>query len=320
MKKAIYILVIILVLLTGTGSGSISAKEFLNSHASFSINYDGLKIPLQSFSVFVLPGEEIKIKIADEDRNQPYLIELGSKIFESQSSFTWNAYQQSGHYQAAIKKKNSNSRSDRIEINIFVLHPYQEKKGEYLSGFRIGNYPDIPADKKAYYSKPKGFLKIEKSLLDLNLTPHFKLKQFLTKQGSASEQFIVVKESLILKLEYLLEEFNKKGYSANTLGIVSAYRSPYFNKKLGNDTNFSRHVFGDAADIYLDSSGNSWMDDLNGDGKSDLKDADILFNIVKSLEQKEKFSNLQGGLCSYRGNGVRGPFIHIDTRGFHVSW
>jgi len=123
-----------------------------------------------------------------------------------------------------------------------------------------------------------------------------------------------------LKLEYFLEEVNKAGYKADTFGIVSIYRSPYFNKKLGNNTDFSRHLFGDAADIYIDNSGNQWMDDLNGDGKSTIKDSNILFDLAVKFDQKEKNSQLQGGVCSYKGNGVRGPFLHIDSRGFHVSW
>jgi hypothetical protein len=42
--------------------------------------------------------------------------------------------------------------------------------------------------------------------------------------------------------------------------------------------------------------------------------------LAVKFDQKEEFSQLQGGLSSYKGNGVRGPFLHIDSRGFHVSW
>ena len=155
---------------------------------------------------------------------------------------------------------------------------------------------------------------------NLNLTPHFKMNQFVTNQSNKFPQYIVLQESLLLKLEYFLEEVNKAGYKADTFGIVSIYRSPYFNKKLGNNTDFSRHLFGDAADIYIDNSGNQWMDDLNRDGKSTIKDSNILFDLAVKFDQKEEFAQLQGGVCSYKGNGVRGPFLHIDSRGFHVSW
>jgi hypothetical protein len=310
----------ILVALILISSFSLYAAAFSADHANFSIVYDNFKIPLNTFSIFVMPSEEIVISIAEENRDKKYVIELNGKKFENEKSFKWQAPAKSGHYPVKIKEKNSTGQGSEINLNIFVLHPAHKMNGQYLDGFKIGSYPDIPADKKAYYSKPTGFLKIEESLLDLNLTPHFKMDQFITKQCTELPQYIVLKESLLLKLEYFLEEVNKAGYKADTFGIVSVYRSPYFNKKLGNNTDLSRHLFGDAADIYIDNSGNEWMDDLNGDGKSNIYDSNILFDLAVKFDQKEEFSQLQGGLSSYKGNGIRGPFLHIDSRGFHVSW
>ncbi|MFW6230328.1 MAG: peptidase M15A [Halanaerobium sp.] len=318
MKRITYLTVFLLGLLIL--SGSVNSLAFSEEHADFSVEYEDLKIPLKTFSVFVLPGEEIKFKIAEEDRDQKYQIELGEKTFESDSSFTWNAHPESGHYEAAIKEKNSSDSDSKIKINVFVLHPREEKEGQYLEDFKIGNYPEIPEDKKDHYSKPKGFLKIDESVLDLNLTPHFKMEQFLTNQTEKLPQFIAIQESLLLKLELFLAEVNKAGYQADTFGIVSIYRTPDFNKELGNDTDFSRHIFGDAADIYIDNTGDDWMDDLNGDGESNKADADLLADLAIEFDQKEKFSDLQGGVCSYKGNGVRGSFIHIDARGFHTTW
>lgn len=318
MKKTLYLSILLCTLLIL--SLSVNTAAFSAGHADFSVEYDGLEIPLKVFSIFVLPGEEIKFTIAEEDKGPMYQIELGGKTFESTSSFTWNAQTESGNYQAVIREKNIDSSAAEIKINVFVLHPREKKNGQYIENFRIGNYPEIPADKKDYYTKPDGFWKIDESILDLKLTPHFKVKQFLTRQSSELPQFIAIQESLLLKLEFFLEEVNNAGYQAETFGIVSLYRSPYFNKKIGNNTDFSRHLYGDAADIYIDNSGNSWMDDLNGDGQSTKADADILYELAVKFDQKKEFSHLQGGVCSYKGNGVRGPFIHIDTRGFHVSW
>ncbi|MGM0498616.1 MAG: peptidase M15A [Bacillota bacterium] len=310
----------ILVTLILISSFSLNAAAFSAEHANFSIVYDNFKIPLNTFSIFVMPSEEIVISIAEENRGKKYVIELNGKKFENEKSFKWQAPAKSGHYPVKIKEKNSAGPGSEINLNVFVLHPAHKMNGQYLDGFKIGSYPEIPANKKSYYSKPTGFLKIEESLLDLNLTPHFKMDQFITKQCTELPQYIVLKESLLLKLEYFLEEVNKAGYKADTFGIVSVYRSPYFNKKLGNNTDLSRHLFGDAADIYIDNSGNEWMDDLNGDGKSNIYDSNILFDLAVKFDQKEEFSQLQGGLSSYKGNGVRGPFLHIDSRGFHVSW
>lgn len=318
MKKTFALTILGIVILISIFS--INAAAYSKEHADFSIVYDDFKIPLKTFSIFVMPREGIEIYIAEEDRNQKYVIELNGKKFENDKSFKWQAPAQSGHYPVKIQKKGNQDSNSTINLNVFVLHSAKKKQGQYLDGFRIGYYPKITADKKEYYSKPAGYLKIEEYLLDLNLTPHFTMEQFITKQSAELPQYIVLQEALLLKLEYFLEEVNKAGYKAETFGIVSVYRSPYFNKKLGNNTSFSRHLFGDAADIYIDNSGNGWMDDLNGDGKSNIYDSNILFDLAVKFDQKEKNAKLQGGLSSYRGNGVRGPFLHIDSRGFHVTW
>jgi hypothetical protein len=318
MKKIFVLLTLVFIILIS--SFSLNAAAFSREYADFSIVYDNFKIPLKTFSIFVMPQEGIKIDIAKKDRNQNYIIELNGKKFENNKSFKWQAPAETGYYPVKIRKKGSSGAGSEINLNVFVLYPAEKKNGQYLDGFRIGYYPKITADKQKYYSKPAGFLKIKESLLDINLTPHFTMEQFLTSQSTQLPQYIVLQESLLLKLEYFLEEVNKAGYKADTFGIVSIYRSPYFNKKLGNNTEFSRHLFGDAADIYIDNTGNQWMDDLNGDGKSNIYDSNILFDLAVEFDQKEKNYQLQGGLSSYKGNGVRGPFIHIDSRGFHVTW
>jgi len=126
MKKTFY-LTIFIVIFTIL-SFSLNTAAFSAGHSNFSIEYDGLKIPFRTFSIFVLPREEIKFSIAEKDRDQTYQIELGGKIYESTSSFTWKAQAESGHYQAIIKEKNSNSSGSEIKINIFVLYPYEEKR------------------------------------------------------------------------------------------------------------------------------------------------------------------------------------------------
>lgn len=320
MKKRIKVLLLLTLILVSIFS--FKAAAFSAERADFSIVYNELKIPFQTFSIFVLPGEKTEIKIAESDCEEVYSFENdgGQYLHQKDNVFSWKAPQKKGHYSISIKVRGSNKRESEIKLNVFVLHPFEEKEGQYLEGFKIGNYPEIPADKKDHYSKPDGFFKIDESNLELNLTPHFKVKQFLTNQSDKLPQYIAIQESLLLKLEYLLAEVNNSGIKADTFGIVSLYRSPYFNKKIGNNTDLSRHIFGDAADIFIDNTGNEWMDDLNGDGHSSLSDAEILYDLAVNLDQKDEFSQIKGGVSSYKGNGVRGPFIHIDTRGFHVSW
>jgi hypothetical protein len=288
----------------------------------FKLKYEGHKIPFKTFSIFVLPGESIELSIVEQNQNAKfsYIGSEGEFLYRDGNTLGWKAPEVSGQYSIKIKEKNSNNKNSEMNLNIFVLYPFTEKENGYIDNFKIGNYPEIPADKNGFYKTPQGFLKIEKSMLDINLTPHFRLEQFLTNQSEDLPHYIVIKESLLLKLEYLLEEFNKAGFSIDTFGVVSIYRTPYFNKEIGNNTDHTRHIYGDAADIYIDGRGDDQMDDLNNDGVIDINDARIMADFAIKFDKNPKYSKLAGGVASYKSNCVRGPFIHIDTRGFHVRW
>ena len=125
---------------------------------------------------------------------------------------------------------------------------------------------------------------------------------------------------ILNKLEYLLVQVNKKGFYADTFHIMSGYRTPYYNKMLGN-VELSRHVFGDAADIYIDvNPRDGQMDDLNGDGRVNIKDANLLYNTVEESYNNREYKEYIGGLGLYRKTSSHSPFIHIDTRGYKARW
>lgn len=318
MKNKCLFAVLILIMIFAL---NFNVQAFSQEKADFKLKYDGHKIPFKIFSIFVLPGEKIKLSAENSNQNSKfsYIGSEGEFLYRDGDTLGWKAPQKSGHYSLKIKDTKNNGNNE-IKLNIFVLHPFEEKKNGYIDGFKIGSYPKIPADKNGHYKNPKGFLKIEKSMLDLKITPHFKLEQFLTNQTENFPHYVAVKESLLLKLEYLLKEYNKAGFDINTFGVVSIYRSPYFNKEIGNHSKHSRHIYGDAADIFIDNNGDGQMDDLNNDGKIDINDARVMADIAVRFDQNPKYSKLAGGVASYKSNCVRGPFIHIDTRGFHVKW
>lgn len=317
-NKLIFVLVIIIMIF----ALSFNVFAYSQEKADFSLKFEENRIPFKIFSIFVLPGETIRLSIAEKNQNSKfsYIGSDGDFLYRDGSALGWKAPAKSGHYSIKIKDRNNNSGNSEMNLNIFVLHPFTEKKNGHIDNFKIGNYPQIPKNKNGSYKTPDGFLKIEESMLDIKLTPNFKLSQFLTNQTESLPHYIAIKESLLLKLEYLLEEFKKAGYSTDTFGIVSVYRTPYFNNEIGNNTDHTRHIYGDAADIYIDNSGDGQMDDLNNDGKIDINDARVMADLAIKFDKNPKYSKLAGGVASYKSNCVRGPFIHIDTRGFHVTW
>jgi len=77
-------------------------------------------------------------------------------------------------------------------------------------------------------------------------------------------------------------------------------------------------MYGDASDIFIDNDGNGWMDDLNRDGKLNMKDAEVILAAVDRVEQAHP--SLVGGAGTYTATTGHGPFIHIDVRGYRARW
>src|SRR5438093_9287178 len=80
----------------------------------------------------------------------------------------------------------------------------------------------------------------------------------------------------------------------------------------------SRHMYGDAADVFVDADHDGRMDDLNGDGRVTLRDAKLLFAVAEGVEASHP--ELVGGLSAYPGNAAHGPFVHVDARGTRARW
>ncbi len=320
--KSRKIILLILILVSAVFFTTLNTAAYSEEKVNFNIRYKDLEVSLNEFSLFLTPGEKIELKAFSENSQSRFSFVgvSGSFLYRNGNTLGWQAPDKPGHYKMSVKNINSQYPNSTMKLNIFVLHPFKRQKAGYIGEFRLGSFPAIPADKTNYYKVPKGFLEIRESMLDISLSPHFKLSQFLTNQTDMTPQYIAIQESLILKLEKLLSEVNKRGIKAETFKIVSAFRTPYYNKKIGNNTDLSRHVFGDAADIYIDNSGNDWMDDLNNDGKVNIRDAEVIMDIVIDFDRKTENPALLGGTSSYKTNHVRGPFVHVDTRGFHVIW
>ena len=220
-----------------------------------------------------------------------------------------------GVYNVQIK----DSKENRMTINVLVLTPLTSKKGAYLNGYRIGNYPATALKGNPIYNKPKGLFEVTTENQDLQLTPHFTLKQFLCKQGGGYPKYLIIREQLLLKLEYLLEKVNDNGFTIETFGFISGYRTPFYNASIRN-VQYSRHVYGGAADIFIDQNKDGSMDDLNNDGRIDEQDVKIFHDIVSKEFDKPSYDKFKGGLGFYRKNARHNGFIHVDVRGWKARW
>jgi len=202
-----------------------------------------------------------------------------------------------------------------------VLRPFGEKQGERLHGYRLGRWPAERWIISRNYFNPDGFVEVMPATVGLKLSAHFTLGDFLTHdQRDVWPKFVVLEEKLIDKLELVLQQLNRQGIPTGRVIVLSGFRAPYYNERgMGEGmARTSRHQYGDAADIIIDDDGNGKMDDLNRDGRIDLRDPHVISQAIAAVERAHP--SLVGGLGTYTAMGPRGPFAHVDVRGTSARW
>jgi Peptidase M15 len=288
-----------------------AAAAFESGRAAFSVTVnDELEIPYRVFAVYVLPGERLQLSA----ENAAATAHGGELASAGPGRWNWSAPNDPGVAELVFE-----SSSDEIRINALILHPASLIVNGRLNGYLIGPYP-APLRGEAVYNAPDGFFQLNDDIGDISISPHFRLAQFPSKQSTSLPKYLVLREPLLLKLELLLERVNERGIATDSFTVMSGYRTPVYNHSLGNGEH-SRHIYGGAADIYIDTSPRDGiMDDLNGDGAFDYRDAQFLYRIADELFSRPENAFLRGGLGVYRSTSAHGPFLHVDARGFRARW
>jgi hypothetical protein len=286
--------------------------HFIPQKACFAVKFKNEISPYSVIGVFVTPEEILPLEVPENKRQDSYFLQaLAGKVLATGiNRWHWQAPKEPGLYPVIITRHPC---MDFITLNVFVMVPSDRLKGQCLNGYRIGAYPACSLERSSIYSPPKGFVEVTKKNEEALLSPHFKLKQFLCKQEGGYPKYVVLSERLILKLELLLEMTNQEGYRCETFDIMSGYRTPYYNRCIGN-VRYSCHLWGYAADI------DGMKDDLNREFKIDYRDAARLTKLVEKLHNETAYRPFLGGLARYKGTSAHGPFVHVDVRGFQAGW
>ncbi len=304
----------------GVTTGLLPAHAFTPERLDFAVRVKDEVSSHRVLGVFVLPAEKLEIEIlARSEAADDYQLHTPDGVLRAPGApgWSWRAPAKKGLHPLTIVHVPS---GETMILNVFVMVPYAELEQEGLVGYSIGPYPQTPLQGSPLYLPPAGFVEVTPDNRTVALSPHFTLGQFVCKQPGGYPKYLVVRERLVLKLELLLEAINARGYDAETFHVMSGYRTPSYNKAIGN-VRYSRHIYGDAADIFIDEQPKDGrMDDLNGDGVVDFKDADILRDTVEQMCTRPSYVRFVGGLGSYGVKPHRGPFVHLDTRGFRARW
>lgn len=218
---------------------------------------------------------------------------------------------------------------DGDSVVLVTLLPFDRKTGDRLGEYRIGSWPAERAVASPTAGTPKrarplpaGFIEVTPASRGIRVSKLFRFEDFLTHdQRAIWPKYLLLDPRLVDKLELIGQRLAQSGRS-NSLRVMSGFRTPQYNAlgvgPRGGRARDSRHMYGDAADVYVDADGNGVMDDLDGDGRVTIADGRYLLGVAEAVEREHP--ELVGGLSAYRANRVHGPFLHVDARGVRARW
>jgi hypothetical protein len=295
----------------------VPSPTFRTGHAPFFVQADGRRLLFSVQAIPALPGQTIEFRPSPGETADDFTLRLREgAVVDRDGGWSWTAPPLPGAYPLEVVHHPTQK---SVSVTVLVAHPAERVESGLLHGFRLGRYLQTAFRGNPAYLPPEGFIEVPSEYLDLAVSPHFALGQFLCKQDG-ERRFLLLTPDLVIKLEAGLEAMNRAGYSIPTFHIMSGFRTPAYNRAIGNTSVYSRHLYGDAADIFVDVDGDGYMDDLNEDGRRDMADARVLRGFFEGLAGEYEGEVKAGGLGSYGPKPHRGPFIHVDTRGNRARW
>lgn len=215
-----------------------------------------------------------------------------------------------GFYELSVMRNGVMQRL--AEPKLAVVVPFELKLGSTLNGYQIGRYPaEWSHDESA--EKPLGFAEVREAHLDLPLTKHLKVRDFVTHDRQTIwPKYIAVDPRVLDKIELVLRELARRRGEEQAdfkLEVHSGFRTPLHNSGVEGSARDSRHLYGDAADVAIDA---------DGDGQLTLFDA---YRVEQAVDWVERLHpELAGGLGVYSSRRYATPYCHIDARGERKRW
>ncbi|NBC17592.1 MAG: hypothetical protein GVY18_09800, partial [Bacteroidetes bacterium] len=243
-----------------------ATPDFSPGTTSFAVKVRDDVIPYEVLGLFIMPGETVALEAVFTQGRGAVTVsaEQGALTPTGPERWTWTAPDRPGLYPIHVTETRA---GETITLNAFVKVPFSHDR-RALNGYEIGRYQARPLRGNPVYDRPDGFVEVTPANRNVRVAPHFTLGQFLCKQDRTDyPQYLLLRERLLLKLEMILEEVNDRGVPAPTLHVMSGFRTPHYNASIGNRTKYSRHLYGGAADIFVDVDADGAMDDLNDDGR-----------------------------------------------------
>jgi hypothetical protein len=232
------------------------------------------------------------------------------------------APRQPGIYDFSVEMNKARREID--DMSIVTLVPRTQKQRGKIGSYQLGTWPFEAGGKPKTerYRAPAGFIQVTQQNQNFQVSEHFRLRQFLTKdQHNVWPKYLLLDPLLIDKLELTVNQLQKEGVRVEHVHVMSGFRTPRYNAGGGNTggrANLSRHMYGDGADVYVDNNRDGQPDDITGDGRVTVRDAERFAAAAEKVEREHR--SLVGGIGIYVACCGHGPFTHVDVRGYRARW
>jgi len=266
-------------------------------------------------AAFRKPGEPL-ILLPPAGLTARYQPDQGAAVWSPQ----FEAPQRPGVYKIAVEGDES---EDIQHLRVITLVPFAAKEEGQIGSYRLGQWPyERGGAPSSAYANPAGFVEVTPENRSLPVSEHFTLGDFLTKdQLAVWPKYLLLDAALVDKLELVIDELEREGHHVLHLSIMSGFRTPRYNQVGGQTSgraSLSRHMYGDATDVFVDNDRDGWTDDVNRDGRVDIRDAEVVARAAERAEASHPA--LVGGVGIYPATAVHGPFTHLDVRGRRARW
>lgn len=289
--------------------------QYDSGRAGISVVVNNEIYPYREFATYVLPAEHLDICIIAEGADAMNVqASAGALDKVGGCRWIWTAPDNPGLTRLTIAEEGTT----RMQLNIFVMTPADSVINGVIEGYRIGEYPPQMEDSPITLP-PDGYIRVTEDLLGVNVSPNFKLGQFVEQQNGQFPKYIVLRERLLLKLEAFLEYLNEVGVEAESFSVVRGYITPAENRSLGGNRD-SRHIYGGAATFIVDNDNDGRMDDIDNSGALSRADGVVLFDLADELFSRPGKEYLKGGLYLYDDTSVNTTLLMMDARGFRRRW
>lgn len=285
-----------------------TSDDPLPAQPSIALRVDGNLLPENRLAFVVMPGDSVTLSIQNE--NTGWSATEGYPSSGTGGSFGWRAPRNHGIFHIDVS-------SDNAVAEYTVIVPVESCRWRTttLNSFPVGSYEDGNNRDRM----PDYFIELTSASSWARISTHLTLGQFLCHVEGNYPQYMVLDLRLADKLEAILAAVQEVYPQASDIHNISGFRTPEYNALIGNETTESLHLYGQAADIWIESwPSNNLMDDIDRNKRVDVYDGEYLVEIVRKLEVEGKV--ITGGASAYRWITSHGPFVHIDIRGSMAVW